>query len=193
MTAAITAAMKMIRQLVRPMALMVALLWMDPTGAQVNIDAYRDYFLVGQFGEVCTMCEVTVLCAAGSERPAEDAVPGTGDFVLYHIQTRTFWSQVSTIWEWFVSNFTADALAARGHTRPVHVYTIKDGNWTPPQIIKGSLILDPGVLEFGEYNIDRVDRSWRRADNGASVGYCSRLPLWDALDSIEAHAHGGTS
>jgi hypothetical protein len=32
--------------------------------AQVNSDAYRDYFLIGQFGEVCTLWEAVVLCEA---------------------------------------------------------------------------------------------------------------------------------
>jgi|TARA_B110000881_G_C18298132_1_gene375611 hypothetical protein len=30
----------------------------------VNSDAYRDYFLIGQFGEVCTLWEAVVLCEA---------------------------------------------------------------------------------------------------------------------------------
>jgi hypothetical protein len=45
--------------------LLVAWLWVGQAEAQVKIDRYRDYFLVGQFGEVCTMCEVIVLCEAG--------------------------------------------------------------------------------------------------------------------------------
>jgi hypothetical protein len=162
-------------------------------GAQVNIDRFRDYFLVGQFGEVCTMCEVIVLCEAGSEPPAEDTVPDDGDFTLYHIQTRTFWSQVSTIWEWFIANFSSEPLAARGHTRPVYEYTVTDGIWEGPQIIEGRLVLDPGVLEFGDYNIDRTNRQWQRADTGAAVGYCTRLPLWESLDSISANVPGEQS
>ncbi len=162
-----------------------------PGRAQVNIDAYRDYFLVGRFGEVCTMCEVVVLCRAGGAAQAEEAVPPGGDFTLYHIQTRTFWSQVSTIWEWFISNFTAEDLAARGHTRPVHVYRVADGQWTAREVIEARLVLNPGVLEFGDHNIDRISRAWSHADTGAGVGYCSRLPLWDALESIEAKAPGG--
>ena len=103
----------------RWLALPIALsLWAGTAFAQVNIDAYRDYFLVGQFGEVCTMCEVTVLCETGTELPPEDKVPDTGSFTLYHLQTRTFWSQVSTIWDWFISNFQQEGLAARGHTPP---------------------------------------------------------------------------
>ena len=173
--------------------LMLVVLWTGSAQAQVNIDAYRDYFLVGQFGEVCTMCEIVVLCEAGTELPADKGGPDEGDFTLYHLQTRTFWSQVSTIWEWFISNFTADALAARGHTRPVHVYTAAAGSWSGPEIVEARLVLDPGVLEFGDYKIDRISRAWQKAGSGVTVGYSSRLPLWDALDTIAANAPGGES
>ena len=169
------------------------LCWCQTIMAQVNIDAYRDYFLVGQFGEVCTMCEVTVVCTAGTEPPAADSLPSAGDFTLYHLQTRTFWSQVSTIWEWFISNFTADALASRGHTRPVHVYEVTDSRWAGPEIIEARLVLDPGILEFGPYQIDRVTRAWQQAGSGEFTGYCERLPLWDTLEQIERNAPGGES
>ena len=64
--------------------LLAALSLAVPVRAQVNIDAYRDYFLVGRFGEVCTMCEVVVLCEEGDAKPSDDAVPAAGDFTLYH-------------------------------------------------------------------------------------------------------------
>lgn len=172
-------------------ALLASLILAAPASAQVNIDAYSDYFLVGRFGEVCTMCEVVVLCQAGESPPADDGVPRGGGFTLYHLQTRTFWSQMSTIWEWFISNFTAEDLAARGHTRPVHVYRVAGGDWSAKEVVEARLVLNPGVLEFGDRNIDRVSRAWSRADTGAEVGYCSRLPLWDALESIEANAQDG--
>ncbi len=172
---------------------LVILLLAIPASAQVNIDAFRDHFLVGQFGEVCTMCEVTVICQAGDAIPEHESVPEAGSFTLYHIQTRTFWSQVSTIWEWFVANFSAENLAAKGHTRPVHVYKVIEGAWAAPRVIEGRLILDPGVLEFGDHVIDRLDQSWRLAANKRAVGYCARLPLWDALDRIAAKSPGGES
>lgn len=175
------------------MSLAMILIGLSPSMAQVNIEAYRDYFLVGRFGEVCTMCEVVVLCQAGDERPSDEGVPGQGDFTLYHLQTRTFWSQVSTIWEWFISNFSSASLAARGHTRPIYVYRIGGGAWSGPEVIEGRLILEPAVLEFDEFNIDRIERVWRLADTGEPVGYCSRLPLWESLESIEANAPGGAS
>ena len=170
------------------LALLASLVLAVPARAQVTVDAYRDYFLYGRFGEVCTMCEVIVLCQAGESPPPDDLVPPGGDFTLYHIQKRTFWSQMSTIWEWFVSNVSQDALAARGHTRPVHVYRVTGGSWTPREIVEARLVLNPGVLEFGDRNIDRVTRAWTGADTDAGPGFCSRLPLWDALESIEANA-----
>lgn len=170
---------------------MLALLLSGPVLAQVNMDKYRSYFLVGQFGEVCTMCEVVVLCAEADTEPTFEAIPDSGNFTVYHLETRTFWSQVSTIWEWFISNFRADSLAARGHARPVNVYAVEDGVWASPQTVEARIILEPGVLEFGEHHIDRVDRSWWDADTDTQVGYCQRLPLWDSLDVIDARAAGG--
>ncbi len=174
-----------------PALLATAALWAGAAQAQVNMDAYREYFLVGQFGEVCTMCEVTVVCQAGAAVPDDTAVPTGGSFTLYHLQTRTFWSQVSTIWEWFISNFRQDELASRGHVRPVHVYEVKDGVWPAKSVIEGRLVLDPGVLEFGDRTINRIDRSWHDAATNETLGYCARSPLWDTLEVIAAEAPGG--
>lgn len=183
---------KLIRgRLARVMPLLTAVLLSGPATAQVNIDAYRDYFLVGQFGEVCTMCEVTFICAAGDTPPDATAVPETGSFTLYDLQTRTFWSQISTIWEWFISNFSAAPLAARGHTRPVHVHKVEDGRWAPMEIIEARLVLDPGLLELGATHVNRVNREWLDAATGERLGYCERLPLWDTLDVIAQHSVGG--
>ena len=170
--------------------LLAALSLAVPAPAQVNIDGYRDYFLVGRFGEVCTMCEVVVLCEEGDAKPSDDAVPAAGDSTLYHLQTRTFWSQVSTIREWFIANFTEEDLAARGHTRPAHVYEVGAGKWSARKVVEAGLVLSPPVIELGGRNIDRVSRAWQRADTGEAIGYCARLPLWDALESIAASAPG---
>jgi hypothetical protein len=170
----------------------VALLLIMQSGllsAQVNNDAYRDYFLMGQFGEVCTMCEVVVLCEAGTAAPAYDNLPSDTSFTLYYIQTRTFWSQVSTIWEWFIANFRSDALAARGHTRPVWVYEVDGTAWSGPEVIEGRLILDPGVIELNDKTIERVEAAWQMS--GETQGYCQRMPLWESIDTIKANAGEG--
>jgi hypothetical protein len=180
-----------LHQHIRVSLVLATLFVSGPATAQVNIDAYRDYFLVGRFGEVCTMCEVTVLCEAGDVLPEHAAIPGSRTFTVYHLQTRTFWSQVSTIWEWFLSNFSAAPLAARGHTRPVHIYNVKDGDWQPREIVEARLVLDPGVLEFGDKWINRVDRRWIDTATQQPVGFCQRLPLWEALDTLAAMAGEG--
>jgi|GEM_PF-361448 len=178
---------KAIRNL-SPILLGLTMLSAWPAAAQVNAEAFREYFLVGQFGEVCTMCEVVVLCEQGEAPPTYETVPGSGTFTLYHLETRTFWSQISTIWEFFISNFTTDSLAKRGHGRPVNIYQIENGAWASQVRIEGRLILDPGVLEFGSENIDRVNREWLSASTGDGLGYCQRLPLWDSLDTIAANS-----
>ena len=85
----------------------IASLTLTPALAQVNNPAYADYFLVGRFGEICTMCEAVVMCEAGENDTPHDAIPAEGSFKLYYLQTRTFWSQIATIWEWFVANFNS--------------------------------------------------------------------------------------
>lgn len=173
----------------RAAAGLLALFLAAAASAQINVDAYRDYLLVGEFGELCTMCEAVVLCQA--QEPQGESVPDAGHFALYHLQTRTFWSQISTIWEWFITNFTQEGLAARGHTRPAHVYRVVNGDWMPRQVMEARLVLNPGLLSAGEHSIDRISRAWSNAETGAELGYCARLPLWDALESIEENAPGG--
>jgi len=159
--------------------------------AQVNDPRFRDYFLVGQFGEVCTMCEVAVLCQAGDAPPPAEAVTAGGDFTLYMLQTRTFWSQVSTIWDWFISNFTSAPLVG-GHERPVTVYTVANGAWSPPTEQSMHISLEPGLLAMADgREVDRVTRRWQRTGTGEPLGYCVRLPLWDTLSVIEARAPRG--
>lgn len=179
--------------LLRLWVAIAAMLCGGHASAQVNIDAYRDYFLVGRFGEVCTMCEVAVLCEAADALPDYSQIPAEGSFTIYHLQTRTFWSQVSTIWEWFIANFSAAPLAARGHTRPVYVYSVIAGEWQPREIVEARLVLDPGVLELGATEINRVNRQWRDAATQRPIGYCQRLPLWDALDAIAQRSVEGVS
>lgn len=164
-----------------------ALLSATPATAQVNDPRFASYFLVGQFGEVCTMCEVAVVCQAGDVPPADTAVPAAGDFTLYLLRTRTFWSQVSTIWDWFISNFSSAPLVG-GHERPITVYAVTDGRWSAPAERMARLALEPPLLTIDDgHEIERTARRWQRT-GGEPLGYCARLPLWDTLDVIAAQA-----
>ncbi|MDJ0927205.1 MAG: hypothetical protein QNJ73_06085 [Gammaproteobacteria bacterium] len=166
----------------------ILLLGSGDSHAQVNNPDYADYLLVGRFGEMCTMCEAVVLCEPGMEQRSRDGVPDNGSFDLYHLQTRTFWSQVGTIWEWFLSNF--NEAAVDGHTRPVQIYRIDDGNWSDPTEQEARLTLDPPLLAIDGLAVDRASYQWRRTEDAAPVGYCQVLPLWDSLDVIAARRPG---
>lgn len=152
--------------------------------AQVNNPAYANYFLVGRFGEICTMCEAIVLCEDGPETP-HTMIPDNGDFTLYHIRTRTFWSQIATIWEWFVANFNSGSLVA-GHSRPVDVYQIEGGTWSQPLTVDAQVSLDPATIVLDDHVIDRVERGWLSSEGLRPLGFCQRLPLWESLDRIAA-------
>ena len=175
-----------------PAWLAALLLAATPALAQVNDPRFANYFLVGQFGEVCTMCEVAVLCQAGEVPAAAPAVPDGGDFTLYLLHTRTFWSQVSTIYDWFISNFTSAPLVA-GHDRPITVYTVTNGRWSAPAGRMAHISLEPALLTVDDgHAIERVGRGWQGA-GGEPLGQCGRLPLWDTLDVIAARAPQGAT
>jgi hypothetical protein len=163
-----------------------------PAVGQINQQEYEGYFLVGQFGEICTMCEAIVLCEATAIPAGHTAVPDGGSFTLYHLHTRSFWSQVSTIWEWFIANFNSKLIA--GHNRPVTVYTVENGAWSAPAAAEVRVSLEPALLAVSDgREIDRRNRRWRQSRSARELGYCERLPLWDSLATIQAHATGGTA
>jgi len=115
--------------------------------------------------------------------PAYELIPAAGNFTLYHLQTRTFWSQIATIREWFISNFNSES-RAQGHDRPVWIYTIADNIWSGPKVIDAWVALEPPLLTFAETAVDRSNQAWLSAADGTPIGYCQRLPLWNSLETI---------
>jgi len=110
-------------------------------------------------------------------------IPADGDFTLYHLRTRTFWSQITTIWEWFIANFDSESLA-QGHDRPVWIYTIADNTWSGPKVIEAWVALEPPLLTFADTAVDRSNQAWLSAADGTPIGYCQRLPWWNSLETI---------
>lgn len=159
-----------------------------PALGQMSDPGKAHYFLMGRFGEICTMCEVVVLCEAGDDDVTAEEIPATGSFTLYYIQTRTFWSQISTIWEWFISNF--DGMAIDGHERPVWVYEVTNENWSGPELVNARVTLEPGLIRLGSHSIERVERRWQEEPGAQPIGYCQRLPLWTSIETIKRNAPG---
>ncbi len=160
--------------------------------AQASAQEYNtssNLLLVGQFGELCTMCEAIVLCDDREIKQEYTQIPDDGSFTVYHFHTRTFWSQVFTIWDVFISNFNTSSVEKRGHTRPIDRYDIQNGEWKIPQRIDARLTLDPGVIDLAQTKIDRITREWLDKNNQA-IGTCQRLPLWMSLETISKNTSG---
>ena len=145
--------------------------------------------MVGEFGELCTMCEAIILCEQSAETPMHESIPKQGEFTLFYIQTRTFWSQMGTIWEWFIANFDTETLA-QGHSRPVWVYTVTQGSWQGPELKEAHMALEPPYITIGDELIMRSNRRLMHKDQVETVGYCQRLPLWNSIEAINENAPG---
>jgi len=146
-----------------------------------------ELLLYSQFGEFCTMCEAVLLCGKNYNTDS-DSIPNDGNYTLYHLKTRTFWSQISTIWEFFIKNF--EGYEVKGHTRPVRIFEIMNNVWQQKGVYEAEILLDPNLIKVDSIEIDRNNNSWLNKD-GNSLGYCQRLPLWDSLDVIDSKTSVG--
>ena len=141
----------------------------------------EELLLYSQFGEFCTMCEAVLLCEE-SEEKSYNFIPNTGNFTLYHLRTRTFLSQISTIWEFFIKNF--DGYEIKGHKRPVNIITIDSNQWSKSMTSDAEISIDPGLIYIEDRMINRVNNEWMNNAN-ESIGFCYRLPLWASIEKIE--------
>jgi len=141
----------------------------------------EELLLYSQFGEFCTMCEAVLLCEE-SEEKSYNFIPNTGNFTLYHLRTRTFLSQISTIWEFFIKNF--DGYEIKGHKRPVNIITIDSNQWSKSMTSDAEISINPGLIYIEDRMINRVNNEWMNNAN-ESIGFCYRLPLWASIEKIE--------
>ena len=141
----------------------------------------EELLLYSQFGEFCTMCEAVLLCEEGEEK-SYNFIPNTGNFTLYHLRTRTFLSQISTIWEFFIKNF--DGYEIKGHKRPVNIITIDSNQWSKSMTSDAEISIDPGLIYIEDRMINRVNNEWMNNAN-ESIGFCYRLPLWASIEKID--------
>ena len=141
----------------------------------------NELLLYSQFGEFCTMCEATLVCTE-VENNIDDIFLDTESYLLIHLQTRTFWSQISTIWEFFIRNF--DDYQIKGHSRPVKIYSSEKGNWFDLEITNAQISVDPNLIKINQFLIDRETQDWVN-NKEEIIGYCERLPLWETLTYID--------
>jgi hypothetical protein len=145
-----------------------------------------DYpLLVNRFGELCTMCEATVACAAGPTAPADVAAlaaPGAA-WTLYHFQTKDFWGQVATIFK-YLERWIRPVVREE---RPVVVYTSGPGGGRVDTL--AALSVDPPRIAVGDRRIDRGSAAWQDGA-GNPVGQCARVPLRETLAFLKTLATG---
>ena len=142
--------------------------------AEVEAGDESSLLLYSQFGEFCTMCEAVLLCENTNTKDVHKALPQSGQFTLYHLKTRTFWSQISTIWEFFIKNFNDDAV--RGHRRPVSIIKVDENNWSHPRVGAAQISIDPNTIYMPVYNTAQ-GMSQVQVENGLGPGCFFVTPL----------------
>ncbi len=145
--------------------------------------------LANRFGELCTMCEAIVLCESDKEiLDFNGALPEemSSSFTLYHFQTKKFWGQIATIWNYFAR--WIDPVVSE--TRPVIVYektTSVNGRVLKAKTIEtAKLDLDEAKIVVADRTIDRMTHRWALSEKEAT-GACVRVPLRDTLVYIEVN------
>ncbi len=140
-----------------------------------------ELLLYSQFGEFCTMCEAIIVCR-DEMNLIDESFLDDESYLLIHIETRTFWSQISTIWEFFIRNF--DGYEIKGHSRPAKLYYSHDGKWSDVEIANARISVDPNLIKMKQFVIDRESQDWFSQDD-KKLGACERLSLWQTLEYID--------
>ena len=144
-----------------------------------------ELLLYSQFGEFCTMCEATLVCI-DEKMKINDAFLDHESYLLIHLETRTFWSQITTIWEFFIRNF--DGYQVKGHSRPAILYSSEMGNWFDIETTTAEISIDPNLIKIKQFVIDRETQDWIDHKE-QKIGSCIRLPLWETLEYIVERVH----
>ena len=133
--------------------------------------------LMSQFGELCTMCVAYLYCTPDT---TEDGA--TSGFMLYHFQTKDFWGQIATIWDYFARWFDP----VTSESRPA---TIFDGMNTGGSPTRMDTL---AYLDEAESRVD-IGGTWIHRDSsvwfdgsGQRLGTCMRPGIPEAMDFIAA-------
>ena len=136
-----------------------------------------ELLLYSQFGEFCTMCEATLICI-DEKNKINDAFLDHESYLLIHLETRTFWSQIATIWEFFIRNF--DGYQVKGHSRPAILYSSEMGNWFDIETTTAEISIDPNLIKIKKFVIENseLEGRWKCSDaTRSSAGVIFALAL----------------
>lgn len=134
---------------------------------------WGDYpLLMSQFGELCTMCEAYLRCTPTS------TVGDTGrQETLYYFETKTFWGQIATIWDYFARWFDP----VTSETRPATIYRISTPNASNAvEPTEPALSVADARIEIDGTWIDRNTGAWFAAGN-SEIGTCSRKGIGESM------------
>jgi len=143
---------------------------------QVTPD-WGDYpLLMSQFGELCTMCVAYLYCV-----PEESGTPDAR-YALYHFQTKDFWGQIATIWDYFAIWFDP----VTSESRPAVIYDAMALNQAQTSA-ETIAYLDEAEnrVEIGGTWIDRQTAAWFD-ETDQRIGTCIRPGIPEAMEFIEA-------
>ncbi len=144
-------------------------------GATVQAQEDEDLLLLtSQFGELCTMCEAYVRCEAVTGEQVQSS--NDAAFTLYYFQTKDFWGQIATIWDWFVHLIDP----VQSQNRPMTVFEKGEADKQTKLLTTAFLSLEEAKIEVPGAWIDRHDGAWYW-EGGTLKGQCTRVPIGDAM------------
>ncbi len=158
---------------------------LTPASAQEPVSApespdWGDYpLLMSQFGELCTMCVAFLYCTPDDEPTSDES-----RFALYYFQTKDFWGQIATIWDYFARTFDP----VTSESRPVTIYLKLDPD-SEATVEETEAYLDKveAIIEVGGTLVDRDTAVWHDASDSA-IGTCVRPSVTQGLQLIEQYA-----
>lgn len=137
---------------------------------------WGDYpLLMSQFGELCTMCEAYLRCT-----PGPDAADTGRAETLYFFETKTFWGQIATIWDYFAMWFDP----VTSEKRPATIYRVATPDSADAVVpTETYLSVIDAKIEIDGTWINRESGEWFTAED-SKIGMCSRKGIGESMAAI---------
>ena len=121
------------------------------------------------------MCEAYVKCEPNVGR--QNSASG---YVLYYFQTKTFWGQIATIWDYFAVWF--DPVTSENRPATIYRFTDNAENMVSTPTTTYLSVADSRI-DIDQTWIDRDTHAWN--DNAGNViGHCNRLGIPESMELV---------